>query len=73
MASSRPTRKVRAASGGGGVGGALGIIAVWLIERGGVDLPGPVEAAVLVLVAAACAFVAGYCAAPAPGDVPVEG
>ena len=54
--------KVPAAAAGGGVGGALGLIAVYAAERVPAigDLPAAIEAAVVVVVAGAFAFVAGY-------------
>jgi hypothetical protein len=61
-------RKVTAATGGAGVGAAVGALAVWAVDayvhtpgtEG--DLPGPVGTAVMVLVAAGVAFVSGYVA-----------
>lgn len=54
--------KVPAAAAGGGVGGALGLIAVYAAERVPAigDLPTTIEGAVVLVVAAAFAFVAGY-------------
>jgi uncharacterized membrane protein len=48
-----PTYKVAAAS----IAAAVGAILIWLVEHyGGVDLPPPVEAAIVVVLT----FVAGY-------------
>lgn len=54
--------KVTAATGGAGVGGALAIVLIYVLERIPAvgDLPAAVEAATVVLVSAALAFVAGY-------------
>lgn len=54
--------KVTAATGGAGVGGALGIVLIYILERIPAigDLPAGVEAAVIVLVSAGLAFLAGY-------------
>jgi hypothetical protein len=54
--------KVTYAAAGGGVGVALGEILVYALERIPVvgDIPGPVEASVVVVVAAALAFLSGY-------------
>lgn len=52
--------KVPSAAVGGGVGVALGELAVYLIERLSGDLPVGVEAAVVIVAAAALAFVGGY-------------
>jgi cobalamin biosynthesis protein CobD/CbiB len=54
--------KVPAAAIGGGVGVALGEILVYVLERVPAvgDIPGPIEASVVVVVAAALAFLSGY-------------
>lgn len=58
--SNRVRPKVAAAAGGAGVGGALGTIAVYVIERVGGDIPETVEAAVIIVVAAGLSLAAGY-------------
>lgn len=56
-----PQPKVVGAVSGAGVGAAAGTVAVYLIEElGRIDLPGTVEGAILVLVAAGLAFLGGY-------------
>lgn len=52
--------KVPASAAGGGVGVAVGEILVYLAERFGGDLPAGIEAAVVIVAAAALSFVAGY-------------
>lgn len=54
--------KVKAATVGGGTGGALGIVLIYVLERVPAigDIPGAVEVAIVLLVSAALAFVAGY-------------
>lgn len=69
MQSKAPARKVVAATGGGGVGGALAELLIYIIERGGgLDLPTRVEVAVTVLVVAACVLASGYATPPAADD-----
>ena len=52
-ASMKPTRKMQ----GVGLGGALGVIAVWLIQSlGGIQVPSEVAGAISVLMA----FAVGY-------------
>jgi hypothetical protein len=63
-----PERKVLASTVGGGVGVPLGEIAVYLAERFGGDLPPNIETAVVVVVAAALAFAAGWLQRSAPGE-----
>lgn len=47
---------------GGGVGVPLGVILVYVLERIPAvgDIPGPIEAAIIAVVAAALAFAGGY-------------
>ena len=52
--------KVVAASGGAGVGYALGVIAVYYLEQVGGNVPTRVEDAMLVVLTAALAFGAGW-------------
>lgn len=60
-----PQPKVIAATAGAGVGAAASTIGVYLIETlGNVDLPDAVEGAILVLVSAGVAFLAGYVKRP---------
>lgn len=60
-----PQPKVIAATIGAGVGTAAGTVANYLIETiGRVDLPDTVEAAIVVLVSAGVAFLAGYVKRP---------
>lgn len=54
--------KVPAAAVGGGVGVPVGVILVYVLERIPAvgDIPGPIEAAIVAVVAAALAFAGGY-------------
>lgn len=62
---SRPQPKVLAATAGAGVGAAISTIAVYLIESlGKIDLPEAVDGAILVLVSAGVAFLAGWIKRP---------
>lgn len=57
-----PEPKVKASSGGGGTGAAVGALVAWLLSTYVFDgdLPVPVEAAVYVLVPAVLAAVGAY-------------
>lgn len=60
-----PQPKVIAATAGAGVGTAVSTIGVYLIETlANVDLPDAIEGAILVLVSAGVAFLAGYIKRP---------
>ena len=60
-----PQPKVLAATAGAGVGAAVSTLAIYLVESlGRIDLPDAVEGAVLVLVSAGVAFLAGYIKRP---------
>ena len=62
---SEPQPKVIAATAGAGVGAAVSTLAIYLVETlGKIDLPDAVEGAVLVLVSAGVAFLAGYIKRP---------
>lgn len=62
-----PQPKVIAATAGAGVGAALTTVGVYVFETvSGVDLPSVVEGALLVLVSAGVAFLAGYIKRPSP-------
>lgn len=62
---SEPQPKVLAATAGAGVGAAVSTLAIYLVETlGKVDLPDAVEGAVLVLISAGVAFLAGYIKRP---------
>lgn len=62
---SEPQPKVLAATAGAGVGAAVSTLAIYLVETlGKIDLPDAVEGAVLVLVSAGVAFLAGYVKRP---------
>lgn len=52
--------KVKASAAGAGVGVAVGEILIYLVERTGEDLPTTIEAAVVLVVSAGLAFLAGY-------------
>ena len=52
--------KVPAASGGGGAGAALGLLLVFFLEKNYGDIAAPLEAALVILTAAALAFAAGW-------------
>lgn len=57
----KPQPKVIAATIGGGVGTAIGTIAVWIIEAtANIDIPNEVELAIGVVLTAGLAFVGGY-------------
>ncbi len=56
----RPIRKLRY----GAIGGAIAIVAVWLLEMNGVDVPEEVERAIGLIVAS----IVAYLARPAPED-----
>lgn len=57
----KPQPKVIAATIGGGVGTAVGTIAVWIIEASAhIDIPNEVELAIGVVLTAGLAFVSGY-------------
>lgn len=59
--SNKPEPKVIAAGIGAGVGTALGDIIVYAIESlARIDIPGNVEVAIGIVVAAGVAFVSGY-------------
>jgi len=62
-----PQPKVIAATAGAGVGAAITTVGVYVFETAtGIDLPSLVEGAVLVLVSAGVAFLAGYIKRPSP-------
>jgi hypothetical protein len=68
-ASGQPTKapqpKVLAATGGSVLGGAVGLIGIYVLETTAkIDIPGPVEGAVFIVVSAILAFVAGYLKRP---------
>jgi hypothetical protein len=62
--SAAPVPKVWAATAGSGFGGALGAIAVWVLQQAGVVVPPEIGIAVSTALSAAIAFVAGYLAPP---------
>lgn len=65
LPTSQPQPKVIAATAGAGVGAAVSTLAVYLIETlGKIDLPDVVEGAVLTLISAGVAFLAGYIKRP---------
>lgn len=56
-----PQPKVVAATIGAGVGGALTIIGVYIVETAArIDIPAPVETAAALVVTSALSFAAGY-------------
>lgn len=60
-----PQPKVVAAASGAVVGGAISTIGIYAFEGlSGIDLPQPVEGAVLTLIVAGVAFAAGYIKRP---------
>lgn len=62
-----PQPKVIAATAGAGVGAAVTTLGVYVFETATrIDLPGPIEAALLVIVTAGLAFAAGYVKRPSP-------
>lgn len=54
-----PTRKVTAATVGGGLGAAASAIFVWALSQFGVDA-GPIEWAIAVILSAGGSFFGGY-------------
>ena len=69
MQSKVPAKKVVAAGLGGGTGGAVAELLVYLIESfGTVDLPPRIETAITVIIVAAFAFGGGYLTPPSPDD-----
>jgi hypothetical protein len=63
--SKAPVAKVWAQAAGAGLGGALGTIAIWLLQANGVDVPEAVGAAFDTIFAVIIGFVAGYLTPPA--------
>jgi hypothetical protein len=60
-----PQPKVVAGTVGAGVGAAVSEIGIWLVESTAhIDIPGGVEAAIVIVVTAALGFVAGYLKRP---------
>lgn len=63
----KPQPKVVAATIGAGVAGAITTLGVYIFESTtAIDLPGPVEGAILTIVTAGVAFAAGYIKKPSP-------
>ena len=61
----KPQPKVVAATAGAGIGAALSTVGIYAFETlSSVDLPAAVESAVVVLVTAGVAFLAGYIKRP---------
>ena len=62
---STPQPKVLAATGGSVLGGAIGLIGIYVVESTAhIDIPGPVEGAIFIVVSAVLAFGAGYLKRP---------
>lgn len=74
METAAPSRKVVGATGGAGVGAAIAVVAIYLIEGplGWGDIPGYVETAMTTLISAAFAYFVGYGTRPAARDAIVE-
>lgn len=69
MKTSTTAAKVTAASAGGGIGAAVAMIVLWMLESyAGVSMPGPVQAAATVVVTALVAWAAGYMQPPGEKD-----
>jgi hypothetical protein len=66
----KPHRKVVAATIGSGVGSAVTIILLWILTEAKVTTPPEVAVAISLIVSAACAFAAGYITPAAPTDLP---
>lgn len=59
--SSRPQKKVVAATAGAGIGAAVSVVLVWAIEASAnIDIPESVELAIPIIIGTALTFVAGY-------------
>lgn len=60
-ASKTPQKKVVAATAGAGVGAAVSVVLVWVIEASAkIDIPETVELAVPIIIGTALTFAAGY-------------
>lgn len=73
-ASAAPTRKVIAATGGGGVSQAASEVFLYFLEQAlNHPLPDNIRLAFSIVVVAAGAFAAGYFVPPSDGEVLIEG
>jgi len=68
--SSRPHRKVVAATFGSGLGSALTIVALWVLSTFGVSVPPAVAAALAIIVTSVGAFSVGWITPAAQNDLP---
>lgn len=59
-----PVPKVLAATGGSGIGGAIGAVVVWALSQAGLDVPPEIGIAIATLCSAVAAFIAGYFTPP---------
>jgi hypothetical protein len=63
-----PKSKVMAATMGAGVGSALVVILVWLLQNAGIMLPDRVTDALSVVVTALLGFASGWVTPPGAGE-----
>lgn len=57
----RPTNKVVGATSGTVLGGAVAGVGIYIVETAAaIDIPGPVELSVVIIVSAILTFVGGY-------------
>lgn len=74
MNTSAPTRKVIAATGGGGVSQAFASVFLYFLEQAlGHPLPDDIRLAFSIVLVAMGTFAAGYLISPAEGEVVSEG
>ncbi len=73
-ASAAPTRKVIAATGGGGVSQAFASVFLYFLEQAlGHSLPDDIRLAFSIVLVALGTFAAGYLISPGEGEVVTEG
>lgn len=65
-------RKVKFATAGAGVAGAVVVILVWLASLYSVEIPTEVQSALTILLPALVAWASGYLSNPAPTDNIIE-
>ena len=75
--SAKPRQKVVAATGGSLGGGALAVVALWILkgvlEKAGITMPSEVAEAVSVLITGLATFMAGYLMSPGADEAVVPG
>lgn len=62
--SKAPVPKVIAATGGSGLGGAIGVIIVWILQQNGLEVTNEVGIAIGTVCSVVLTFVAGYLTPP---------